>query len=175
MDVSLMAIIKDDYRAKLSQKNAHDSFLQLTNNASMQQLATSTLSRRKRTFFDIISEAHTQYHDAMKDIWNSLYSRNFPSAEAKMNAFAIEVESFNRQVDQVTAERKRAKAESTRQKFDYFPFLQAFLNSSFQYKLLHDKSKPAKQKSAKKKVSKIPAKDSTSMKRRPARKTAKKK
>lgn len=167
-----MAITKDSYHAKLKQKNAYDSYLRLSNEIMKKKLAKSTISRRKKVFFDIINEADTQYHDTLKDIWCSIHSLDFVSAKAKMDAFAIEIDPFRRQVGQLTAERERAKANSTRQKFDYFPFIQAFLKSSFQHNLLHDTPKPAKLKSTKEKTTKVPAKKTTSMKRRATKKTA---
>lgn len=151
-----MAITKDSYHVELKQKNAHDSYLQLSNEVVKKQLAKRTLSRRKKAFFSIINEADTQYHDTMKGIWSSIYAQDFTSAEAKINAFAMETDPFNRQVDQITAERERAKADSIRQKFDYFPFVQAVLKASFRCKFLHDTSKPTK--------------NTMSMKRKPAKK-----
>jgi len=171
MDVSLMAITKDNYHAELQQKSAHDSYLWLSNKIAKKQLAKSTLSRHKKKFFSIINDADTQYHDTMKDIWSSIYSQDRTSAEAKIDAFAAEVDPFNRQVDQITAERERAKADSIRQKFDYFPFVQAVLKSSFRCNFLHDTSKSAKQMSASR-ATKMPAKNTVSMKRKPAKKTA---
>lgn len=160
MDVSLMAITKDSYHAELKQKNAHDSYLRLSNEVTKKQLAKSTLSKRKKAFFSIINETDAQYQDTMKDIWSSIYNQDLTSAEAKINAFAMETDTFNRQVDQITAERERARADSIRQKFDYFPFVQAVLKASFQCNFLHDTSKPAK--------------NTISMKRKPAKKTVRK-
>ncbi|KAK4516238.1 uncharacterized protein ATC70_011208 [Mucor velutinosus] len=172
VDVSLMAITKDNYHAKLKQKNAFNSYLRLSKEVVRKRLAKSTLPRYKKAFFQIINEADTQYHDTMKDIWISMYSQNYTAAEAKIDAFAMEINPFNRQVDQLTAERERAKANSTRQKFDYFPFVQAFFKSSFQYNLLHDPLILAKRKSVEKKATEIPTNKSTLIKRKPTKKTA---
>ncbi|KAK4513281.1 uncharacterized protein ATC70_011849 [Mucor velutinosus] len=175
MDVSLLAITKDGYRTKLKQKNAYSSYLQLSNQVTIKRLAKSTVSRRKKAFFDMINEADTQYHDTMKDIWSSLLGQDFASAQAKLDTFAMDIEPFNREVDQLTVKREQEKANSIRQKFDYFPFIRALFKSSFQYNVLHDTTKPVKQKSAKEKTTKIPAKKTSSMKPRPAKKAARKK
>ncbi|KAK4518423.1 uncharacterized protein ATC70_008640 [Mucor velutinosus] len=175
MDVSLLAITKDDYRAKLKKKNDYSSHLQLSNQVTRKRLAKPTVLRRKKAFFDMINEADTQCHDTMKDIWSSLLGQDFASAQAKLDTFAMDIDPFNREVDQLTVKREQEKANSIRQKFDYLPFIRALFKSSFQYNVLHGTTKPAKQKSAKEKTTKIPAKKTSSMKPRPAKKAARKK
>ncbi|KAL0138932.1 ubiquitin carboxyl-terminal hydrolase [Mucor lusitanicus] len=166
MDVSLLAITRDDYHAKLTQKNLCVDYLQFSRNVIRRNLAKRTLSNYKKKFSNL------QYRGKMEYIWNSIRCQEYIIAETNIEAFALEIDPFSRQVDQLTAERQRARANSTRQKFDYFPFLHAFFKAGFQNKLLHDTSKA----STKDKETKIPARStSTPMKRKPAsKKTARK-
>lgn len=166
-----MAVVKDTYNTKLKRKNAYDSYLKLSNELAKKKLAQSTLIRRRKAMFNIMQDADVQYHDIMKDIWNTIYQRDYISAEIKMDAFAMEIDPFNQEVEQLTIEKEKAKGSATRQKFDYFPFLQSLFTAGFQHKILHDTSKPTKRKSAKETATKIPVNDtSKSMKRKTTKK-----
>ncbi|CAO0795659.1 unnamed protein product [Mucor circinelloides] len=168
---NLMAVVKDTYNTKLKRKNAYDSYLKLSNELAKKKLAQSTLIRRRKAMFNIMQDADVQYHDIMKDIWNTIYQRDYISAEIKMDAFAMEIDPFNQEVEQLTIEKEKAKGNATRQKFDYFPFLQSLFTAGFQHKILHDTSKPTKRKSAKETATKIPVNDtSKSMKRKTTKK-----
>lgn len=148
MDVSMMAITRDDYAAKLKQKNAYEFYLQLSEQAIKKKPAKSTLARRKAEFFKIINEADPQHRDKMRSIWTSLSSQSYVLAETNVSEFAMDIDPFMRDVDQLTTERETAKANATRQKFDYFPFLREFFKASFQHGLLHDTSNASTRKSA---------------------------
>lgn len=170
VDVSLLAITRDDYQAKLKQKNLYNEYLQFTKDVIQKKPTKRQLSKQNNHFLEYINDADTCYRGKMEHIWRLICCQDYTVAETDIDAFATEIDPFNRQVNQLTAERESAKANSTRQKFDYFPFLHAFFKASSQYNLLRDTSKPSKRQPAKDKKTKVPPKNTTPMKRKPVNK-----
>ncbi|KAL9540226.1 hypothetical protein MBANPS3_009806 [Mucor bainieri] len=172
VDVSLLAITRDDYPNKLKQQDTYRSYLGVSRDMIKKKCSKEVVTERRSTYSNLFEEADTEYRDKMDAIWNLMGNSEFVSAEGEMGAFEMEIDSFNQHINQLTADRKTARDNSTRQKFDYFPFLKALFTASIQHGLLHDTSKASKRSPTNNKKSKIPPKKSTAMKRKPASKKA---
>ncbi|KAL9546697.1 hypothetical protein MBANPS3_006532 [Mucor bainieri] len=170
VDASLLAIARDDYPDKLKQKDTYESYLNISRYMIQKKLSKGATSKRKVRHSNFFEEADVQHRAKMDEIWNLMRNNDFISAEKKMGAFEMEIDSFNQHVDQLTANRKKARDNSTRQKFDYFPFFKALFTASIQHGLLHDTSKTSKRSPANNKKNTIPPKKSTTVKRKPASK-----
>ncbi|RCI05285.1 ubiquitin carboxyl-terminal hydrolase, partial [Rhizopus stolonifer] len=145
---SLMAVTRDSYGAMSQQHKAYEECLQITQQVLRQDYSRPTLTRKEKLCLQIMENNNIPQQDILL-FWEDITKGNKEAAQPKMEALQKSAEALKTQLQQLSEQKNLAKIDVERQKFDYFPFINALLTKAYIHQLLQDQSQPKRKKAKK--------------------------
>jgi predicted methyltransferase len=104
--------------------------------------AVVSLKKFRSRFLKTITDKSIPRHDNMLDIWMDIKNSDFEQAKLKMNTLQNHINELEDKVQSIKEQKEVAQVDVTRQKFDYFPFINALFTKSYQRQLLDSQPPP---------------------------------
>jgi hypothetical protein len=108
--------------------------------------ADCSILRLKNKCVHSIPDKNTPHYNTMIDIWSNIRTSKFEEAKSQMDILQNYVNELEDKIRSINELKQASQVDVVRQKFDYFPVINAIFTKSYKHKLLDDQPPPSKTK-----------------------------